>query len=139
MRWLKGVVIDRRYGLVQIELETGRKVWTTPTPKLQMCEQVLISWDYTNDEVKHLTTKERLANKETNQDLKELAKSEGFPIPSGEVLEGDVNDLAEPTNDSIVLNKDEESESEERSFPIPLGEDVDCDNVVLLRDDIHIY
>jgi len=138
MRWLKGVVIQTNKLSVRIELETGRRLWATPHFKLQIQEHVLVSWDYTGNRVRHLTTNERLAAEESEMDKTELAESEGFPIPMVEGFEGDVDDLAEPTNDTIVFNVDLE-ESEERSFPIPLGEDVDRDDVVLLRDDIHIY
>lgn len=141
MRWLKGVVMKTNDLSVQIELETGRRFWATPNFKLQIMEQVVVSWDYTRNTVRHLTTNERLAQEESEEDKTELAKSEGFPIPMGEEFEGSVEDLAELTDNIIMPNEDTLAimDSEERSFPIPLGEDVDRDDVVLLRDDIHIY
>lgn len=137
MRWLKGVVIDRKHGLIQVELSTGRKVWATPPFKLEMRENVLISWDYTNDRIRHLTTNAKLEKETSEREKAELAMSEVFRNPSDEAFEGDVSDLTEPTG-SGNPTEEESDVSEERSFPIPLDEDVGRDDVVLLRDDIHI-
>jgi hypothetical protein len=136
MRWLKGVVIDRKHGLVRIELETGRKVWATPPFHVGMKEQVLISWDYTTDNISDFTTKERLDAIETEQERAEVALSEVFQSPLDEDVEGDVDDLVETSSGQPT--EEESDVSEERSFPIPLDEDVDCNDIVLLRDDIHI-
>lgn len=136
MRWLKGVVIGRKHGLIQIEMETGRKVWATPPFHIGMKEQVLISWDYTTDNIGILTTKERLDSIETPEERAERQNSEVFQSPLNEESEGDVSDLVEissgqPTDDESYV-------SEERSFPIPLDDDVDRNDIVLLRDDINI-
>lgn len=137
MRWLKGVVIGRRYGSVQIELETGRKVWATPTFHLEIQEQVLISWDYTNDAIGALTTRERLNSMETPEERAENQISDVFRSPADEEFEGDVTDLDEPS-DSGKPTDSESDVSEERCFPIPLDDEVDFDDVVLLKDDINI-
>jgi hypothetical protein len=137
MRWLKGVVIGRKHGLVHIEMETGRKVWATPTFHLAIQEQVLISWDYTEDNIGILTTRERLNSMETDQERAESQPSDVFQSPLGEEFEGDVSDLDVPT-DSGNPTEEESDVSEERSFPIPLDEDVDPDNIVLLKDDISV-
>lgn len=136
MRWLKGVVIDRKYKLIRIELETGRKVWATPPFHIGMKEQVLISWDYTTDNISVLTTKERLDSVETPEERAERQNSEVFQSPLCGESEGDVTDLLETSSGQAT--EEESYVSEERSFPIPLDEDVDRDNIVLLRDDINI-
>lgn len=136
MRWLNGVVIDRRHNAVQIELATGRKVWATPDFHVEMRENVLISWDYTNDCIATLTTQKRLDSAETEQEKVEALESEAFRSPSCDEFEGDVSDIVETSSGEPT--EDESNVSEERSFPIPLDEDVDRDDVVLLRDDIHI-
>jgi len=137
MKWLNGVVMGRKHGLVQIELETGRKVWATPHFNLEMREHVLISWDYTKDCIAILTTKERLERLETEQDRAESEVGEAFRSPSCDESEGDVSDVVETSSGQQTT--EETYVSEERSFPVPSVEDVDCDNVVLLRDDISIY
>jgi hypothetical protein len=137
MKLLKGVVIARLSGSVQIELETGRKVVAAPPFKVGIREQVLIAWDYTNDCVGSITTAERLAAKETDEERVEVAQSEVFQSPWSEEVEGDLSDLDVPSE--VGKPEGEEQESDERSFPIPMVEDVDLSDIVLLKDDIHIY
>lgn len=138
MRWLKGVVLKRVGNLFLIELENGRREWTTPYFKPEIREHVLISWDYTNDCIGTITTKERVESTETIRDKVERSMWEVivdvFRIPMNEGLDGDVSDITE------IASKHELNTEEENSmvdvFQVPLGEDVDSDDIVLLRDDI---
>ena len=138
MRWLKGVVINTSSinSVVQIELETGRRCWATPHFKLDIHENVLISWDYTNDRVNIITTKERWKHTDTERERIEarMNKIDGFQNPSDEELEGDLSDITETSSKQKPYEDEENSKCD--VFQIPLGEDVDRDDVVLLRKDI---
>lgn len=136
MRWLKGVVISNSLisSAVEIELETGRRCWAAPHFKLEIREAVMISWDYTNDRVGFITTKERLTATNTERAQAETSISEVFQSPLNEELEGDLSDITETSS------KQKPNEEKENSmldvFRNPLVEDVDCDSVVELRKDI---
>ncbi len=71
MRWLKGVVLNKKAGLIQIELDTGRRIWATPSFSTSIREHILVSWDYTHDCIKSITTPEKLAREETDEDIAE--------------------------------------------------------------------
>lgn len=138
MRWLKGVVKETRRTTVRIELETGRKIWATPHFKLDVSEQVLIAWDYTNDCIGIITTKERWNSIETERDKVEGSSMiDVFLSPLDDEFEGDLNGSEVPSNRNLH-NRTEESEptSIVDVFPVPLDEDVDRDDMVELRDDI---
>jgi len=137
MRWLKGVVQSTKGPEVLIELDTGRRVWATPPFKLFIQEHILISWDYTNDYVGIITTKERWASTETERDrIEEASMIDVSQNPSDEELEGDLSDLGKPSSTTESTQGDEEeSTSMFDVFQNPLGEDVDCDSIVELRYD----
>jgi len=137
MRWIKGVVIMTANKAVLIELENGKKEWATPHFKLNIREQVLIAWDYTNDCIGTITTKERWENTETEQDKVEASSMiDVFQSPSDEPFEGDLNDLGEPSNNNFIDEAEENSMIDVDVFQSPSNEDVDRDDIVELRDDI---
>jgi len=137
MRWIKGVVCETRRTAVRIELETGRKVWTAPHFKLGIREQVLIAWDYTNDCIGTITTKERWKSTETERDKAEASSMiDVFRSPSNEPFEGNLNDLGEPSNNNFIDRAEENSMIDVDVFQSPSDEDVDRDDIVELRNDI---
>jgi hypothetical protein len=107
MKRLKGVVINKKDGLIEVELETGRRIWTTPSFNISIREQILISWDYTHDCIKSMTTSKRLAQEETDEDRAE----------------------AETGNTTLYDDKgggaetEEESETKTEGFSLPLVEE----------------
>ena len=141
MRRLKGVVLKTKKPEVLIELDTGRRVWTTPPFILTIQDHVLVSWDYTNDCIGTITTQKRLAGTETERDKVELASMfDVFQNPLDEEFEGDMSDTVELSNGYKVAQRKEEDSMIDiiDVFQSPLGEDVDCDSIVELRYDIHI-
>ena len=146
MRWLKGVVINTMpsaarstHLTIEVELETGRRAWATPHFKLNVREAVLVSWDYTNDRIDFITTKERLAAADTEQTQAEDLMIENsmidvFQSPLNEELEGDLSDIIEPSSQQEPDREEENSMVD--VFRSPLGDDVDCDSIVELRKDI---
>jgi hypothetical protein len=143
MRRLKGIVCatadTNSAGLVCIELENGRKAWAVPPFRLQMCEHVLIAWDYTNNCIGEITTKKRLETSETEQEKTE-AMSDVFRSPLDEAVEGDV-DVVDIPSTNLPNGTEEENEplSMVDVFPVPYDEGVDCDSVGELRHDITNY
>lgn len=136
MRWLKGVVQATSANEVLIELENGKREWTTPNFKLSIREHVMVSWDYTNARIGTITTTERWAHTETIRDIvEERSMIDVFLSPMGEEFEGEVDDPAETSNVIERSNEDEEMSMVD-VFRNPLGEDVGCDDVVDLRHDI---
>jgi lactam utilization protein B len=137
MRWLKGVVMQIRDHIVLIELENGRKEWATPHFKLNLRETVLVAWDYTNDCIGIITTKERWESIETEQDKAEIEAVDIFPNPSDESFEGEPDDIEVPSNTVLNDETEENSISMVDVFRVPLNdEDVDIDSIVELRHDI---
>ncbi len=108
MRRLKGVVINKKDGLIQIELETGRRIWATPSFNISIREHILLNWDYTHDCIHSMTTAERLAQEETDEDIAE-AEAGNLAIDN---KEGGDNDVAE-----------EKGEAENEDFSLPLVEE----------------
>jgi len=108
VRRLKGVVINKKDGLVQIELETGRCIWATPTFNILIREQILISWDYTHDCIHSITTPARLACEETDEDIAE-AETDNHVVDN---KEGGDNDIIE-----------EKGEIKSEDFSLPLVEE----------------
>jgi hypothetical protein len=138
MRWLKGVVCETHKTLIRIELENGRKVWATPHFKLGICEQVLVIWDYTNDCIGIITTKERWTGTETEQDKAEASSMvDDFLSPSDERFEGELDGLEIASNHIFENETEDNSISMVDVFPVPShDEDVDLDSMVELRYDI---
>lgn len=137
MRWLKGVVIQTSGQNVLVELDTGRRSWATPHFKLSAQEHVLVAWDYTNDCVGIITTKERWTGTETERDRVEASSMIDVSLsPSDEGFEGDINDIGEPSNINFTDETEEDSMIDVDVFQNPSDEDVDCDSIVELRDDI---
>lgn len=138
MRWLKGVVIStsKISSAVEIELDTGQRCWAAPHFKLGIREAVLISWDYTNNRVDTITTKERRAATDTERTRAEASMNEVFQSPSNEELEEDLSDTTE-TSSKQKPGRDAEYDSMVDVFRNPTGEDVDCDSIVELRKDIN--
>lgn len=135
MKWLKGVVILIIDENVYVELENGRKAWATPRFKLSIREHVLVSWDYTNDKIGIITTKERWAQTDTKRTQVEASMVDSFQNPLGEVFEEELTDIVETSNEEMPTDR-ETSVVEGRCFPNPLGDEVDREIVVILRDDI---
>jgi hypothetical protein len=142
MRWLKGIVCatadTSSAGLICVELENGRKAWAMPPFNVDICDHVLIAWDYTNDCIGTITTKEILAKSETEQEKTEKAMGDVFQSPIDEAVEGDVEDIIDIPSTNLSKGTEEENEtlSMVDVFPVPNDDGVDCDSIVELRHDI---
>lgn len=112
MRRLKGVVINKRDGLIQIELETGRRIWATPSFSISIREQILLNWDYTHDCIHSMTTPEKLAHEETEEDIAE-AEAGNLVIDNEEGGDNNiVEEKGEIRNEDFSLPLVEEDEDE---------------------------
>ena len=125
MRFMKGVVSRMQSNRALIGFNTGRYVWTTPNFKVSVGEPVLVSWDYTNDCIKSITTQDRLDTKA------ETEASEGFSLPMVERAE---------------VEDEDETEVEAEVFSRPMGERAEAeaedtgksdDNIEI--DEAHIH
>ncbi len=54
---IKGVVLKKLKGIVEIKLETGEHFWITPTPQLKLKTRVLVGWDWTHSQPTFIKTK----------------------------------------------------------------------------------
>ena len=107
MRFMKGVVVRTRSNQALIGFNTGRHVWTTPNFKVSVGEPVLVSWDYTNDCIKDITTQDRLDTKA------ETEVSEGFSLPMVERAEVEPEDEAEVEAEVFSRPMGERAEAED--------------------------
>lgn len=48
-RYIKGIVVKQRNGIVHIKLKNSRCFWTKPITKLRMRQYVWVAWDYTHN------------------------------------------------------------------------------------------
>lgn len=96
MQCLKGIILDKWLGLMQIELlSTGQKFWVKASPKSRIQRPVLIAWDYIRNEPHDVYTKEDWNIIQGNH----KTEFEDFSFPSfGEVGEGDTVDFAADTS-----------------------------------------
>lgn len=117
MRFIKGVVVRTSSKRALIRFDTGRHTWATPNFKLSVGEPVLVSWDYTNDCIKDITTQDRLDTKA------ETEVSEGFSLPMVERAE---------------VEDEDEAEVEAEVFSRPLGERAEAEDEGESDDDFEI-
>ncbi len=124
MKWLKGVVLNKKDGLIQIELQTGLRIWATPTFHMSIRENILVSWDYTHDCIHSMTTPERLSREETNEDVVE---AEGGNLDINNKEGGDSDDEEQEGEISLedfslplVEEDEDEAEVEGEVFSLPL-------------------
>lgn len=108
MRFVKGVVVRTSSKRALIGFDTGRHTWATPTFKVSVGEPVLVSWDYTNDCIKDITTQDRLKTKT------ETEVSEGFSLPMVERAEVEPEDEAEVEAEVFSRPMGERAEAEDR-------------------------
>lgn len=108
MRFMKGVVVRMRSNQALIEFDTGRHIWTTPNFKVSVGEPVLVSWDYTNNCIKGITTQDRLDTKT------ETEVFEGFSLPMVERAEAESEDEAEVEAEVFSRPRGERAEAEDR-------------------------
>ncbi len=108
MRFMKGVVIRTSSKRALIGFDTGRHTWATPKFKVSVGERVLVSWDYTNDCIKDITTQDRLDTKA------ETEVSEGFSLPMVERAEVEPEDEAEVEAEAFSRPMGERAEAEDR-------------------------
>jgi len=142
MKWLKGVVLNKKDSLIQIELETGRRIWTTPSFSTKIREQILISWDYTHDCVSKITTPERLAHEETDEDIAEAEAGNLTIDDDKEENDSDTEKCEEETINedfSLPLVEEDEDEVEAEVFSSPKGDESedDTDTVLVHRHNIN--
>jgi hypothetical protein len=111
MRFVKGVVIRTSSKRALIGFDTGRHTWATPNFKVSVGERVLVSWDYTNDCIKDITTQDRLDTKT------ETEVSEGFSLPMVERAEAQSEDEAEVEAEVFSRPRGERAEAEDGGKP----------------------
>jgi hypothetical protein len=59
MQCLKGIILKKRSGLMQVKLlNTGQRFWVKSTPTSRTQRPVLIAWDYVRNEPRSVLTEE---------------------------------------------------------------------------------
>lgn len=126
--FIKGIVMKRRYNLVQIELKNGRRFWHLPDGELGLREFVWVAWDYTHEKPRQVLTLDEFEKVKVENSLEEPG---AFSDPDDEGKDG-ADDLIieayspQETGFADVLSYDDEEprvrSSELGAFSDPWGD-----------------
>ena len=124
-RYIKGVVVKQRNGIVRIKLKNSRCFWTKPKTKLGMRQYVWVAWDYTHNRPKQVLTQEQYNALPTEVGLEEPELG-AFSTPDDEG-----NGASEPLDADVFIPSDdgfvdildfEDLETEPGAFSNPLSD-----------------